>query len=106
MLGPGNRANATIGRAIRLILKNIGGAIDGIDQATHGSPAKYSLCFAEDENAINWPSLHEDLGYEKSQLWHTLQAPNLILINFGLYFRAPSDFVSEFISDFIFEFVS
>ena len=33
--------------------------------ATHGSPAKYSLCFAEDENAIDWPSLHEDLGYEK-----------------------------------------
>jgi len=67
LLGPGNRANATIGRAIRLILKNIGGAIDGIDMATHGSPAKYSLCFAEDENAIDWPSLHEDLGYEKSQ---------------------------------------
>ncbi len=47
-LGPGNRANACIGRALRLVLQNIGGAHPGIgDMATMGSPAKYGLCFAE-----------------------------------------------------------
>ena len=65
LLGPGNRANASIGRAVRLILKNIGGSIDGIDMATHGSPAKYTLFFAEDEEAVEWNCLHEDFGYNK-----------------------------------------
>jgi len=49
-LGPGNMVNATIGRAIRLCLINLAGAIPGVgDHATHGSPAKYSYCFAENE---------------------------------------------------------
>jgi len=46
--GPGFRANATIGRAIRLILMNVGGAWPGRhDMATQGSPAKFSYCIAE-----------------------------------------------------------
>jgi hypothetical protein len=53
--GPGFRANATIGRAIRLILLNIGGAWPGrFDMATQGSPAKYSYCIAENESASPW----------------------------------------------------
>ena len=48
--GPGNRANATIGRAIRLILLNVGGALPGVlDKSTQGTPAKYSYCVAENE---------------------------------------------------------
>ena len=53
--GPGFRANATIGRAIRLILMNIGGAWPGRgDMATQGSPAKFSYCIAENEDASPW----------------------------------------------------
>lgn len=53
--GPGNRANATIGRAMRLMMSNVGGAIPGeTDRATQGSPAKYTWCFAENEAASPW----------------------------------------------------
>src|SRR5688500_11847659 len=53
--GPGFRANATIGRAIRLILLNVGGAWPGrYDMATQGSPAKYAYCIAENEAASPW----------------------------------------------------
>jgi hypothetical protein len=53
--GPGFRANATIGRAIRLVMLNVGGAWPGrYDMATQGSPAKYSYCIAENEAASPW----------------------------------------------------
>jgi len=56
--GPGFRANATIGRAIRLILMNVGGAWPGRhDMATQGSPAKFSYCVAEHEAASPWEPL-------------------------------------------------
>jgi hypothetical protein len=56
--GPGFRANATIGRAVRLILLNVGGAWPGrYDMATQGSPAKFSYCIAEHEAASPWGPL-------------------------------------------------
>ncbi len=59
--GPGFRANATIGRAIRLILLNVGGAWPGRhDMATQGSPAKFSYCIAERADASPWGALHPD----------------------------------------------
>src|SRR5881296_1364590 len=58
--GPGFRANATIGRAIRLILMNVGGAWPGRhDMATQGSPAKFSYCIAEREDASPWEPMGE-----------------------------------------------
>ncbi|MBI1845985.1 MAG: hypothetical protein HYR86_03310 [Candidatus Rokubacteria bacterium] len=58
--GPGFRANATIGRAIRLILLNVGGAWPGRhDMATQGSPAKFSYCIAENEAASPWEPLRQ-----------------------------------------------
>ena len=58
--GPGFRANATIGRAIRLVLMNIGGAWPGrYDMATQGSPAKFSYVIAENEDANPWGPLRE-----------------------------------------------
>ncbi|HET7340452.1 MAG TPA: hypothetical protein VFL90_03240 [Methylomirabilota bacterium] len=58
--GPGFRANATLGRAIRLILLNVGGAWPGrYDMATQGSPAKFSYCIAEHEEASPWGPLRE-----------------------------------------------
>ncbi len=63
-MGPGNRANASIGRALRLVLQNIGGAIAGeTDKATQGSPAKFGFCFAENEEASPWPALRTTLGF-------------------------------------------
>jgi len=63
--GQGFRANATIGRAVRLILMNIGGGLPGSgDRSTQGSPAKYSYCVAENEEANPWEPLHVELGYE------------------------------------------
>lgn len=57
-LGQGNRANATIGRALQLVLRNVGGAVPGgIDRATLGSPAKYTFCFAEIEDGSPWEPL-------------------------------------------------
>ena len=62
--GQGNRANATLGRAIRLILQNIGGGLPGeTDKATQGSPAKYAWCFAENEAESPWPAFRRSLGF-------------------------------------------
>lgn len=67
-LGPGNRANATIGRAVRLILQNIGGATPGtIDMATLGQPGKYTFCFAENESASPWEPLATGAGFSPGQ---------------------------------------
>jgi hypothetical protein len=63
-LGPGNRANATIGRAVSLCLRNIGGAAVGeVDMATLGQPAKYTCCFAENEAQSPWAPLHVERGF-------------------------------------------
>lgn len=64
VFGPGHRANATIGRAVRLILLNVGGAWPGRgDMATQGSPAKYSYAVAENEPASPWEPLRVALGF-------------------------------------------
>jgi len=61
--GPGWRANATIGRAIRLALVNIGGAIPALgDMSTFGAPSKFSYLAAENEAANPWEPLHVELG--------------------------------------------
>ncbi len=64
-LGQGRRANATIGRALQLILLNIGGAKPGeMDRATHGSPAKYAYCFGENEEESPWEPYHVRRGFK------------------------------------------
>ena len=66
-LGQGNRANATIGRAVHLALQNIGDAKPGEnDMATLGQPGKYTFCFAENEAASPWPPLHVERGFAAS----------------------------------------
>ncbi len=70
---PGNRANATIGRALRLALLNIGGASPGVlDRATQGSPAKYAFCIAENEAASPWEPLHVERGFAPEESAVTL----------------------------------
>ena len=68
VLGHGNRANATIGRAVQLVVRNVGGgAPGGVDRATHGSMSKLGFCFAEDEVGSPWITLAEDRGFSRSQ---------------------------------------
>jgi hypothetical protein len=66
-LGQGSAANATIGRAVRLALVNVGGAIPGYgDKATLGQPAKYTFCIAENEAASPWGSFRFERGFDAS----------------------------------------
>ena len=64
VFGSGHRANATIGRAIRLVLLNVGGARPGgLDKSTLGHPGKYTFCIAENEEASPWAPYHVEQGY-------------------------------------------
>ncbi len=74
-LGQGNRANATIGRALQLIVRNVGGGKPGgVDRSVFGNPGKYSYCFAEDETNSCWESLSVEKGYSSEQSTVTLFA--------------------------------
>jgi hypothetical protein len=65
--GQGVRANVTIGRALKLCLLNIGGgSAPDMDKATHGQPAKYGLCVAENEAASPWEPMHVEAGLESA----------------------------------------
>ena len=65
-LGNGNRANATIGRALRLVVRNLGGARPGgVDRSTLSSPMKFTMCFAEWEEGSPWDPLHVERGFQR-----------------------------------------
>src|SRR5579862_572279 len=67
-LGYGNRANATIGRAVKLTLRNVGGAKPGdIERSTLGSIGKFTTCFAEWEERSHWEPLHVERGFKKEE---------------------------------------
>lgn len=66
-LGPGWRANATIGRAIRLILQNVGGALPGVySKSSFASPLRYTFICGENEEENPWTPFHVDRGFRKS----------------------------------------
>lgn len=68
VFGPGGRAGATIGRALRLIIMNGLGVQPGeLDQSTQAAPAKYTFCIAENEEQSPWLPLHVDRGWERGQ---------------------------------------
>src|SRR5690606_24703599 len=63
-LGQGAWANAALGRAVHLVLQNVGGALPGeMDRATQGQPGKYTFCCAENEAANPWEPLHVERGF-------------------------------------------
>ncbi len=82
-LGPGHRANASIGRALRLAMMNIGGARPGSsDMALLGHPGKFTYCLAEDEEHSPLPPLHVALGFEAEDSVVTVigaEAPHSVL---------------------------
>ena len=68
LFGPGNRANATIGRSIRLILMNACAAVPGLfDRSVIGHPGKYTYCIAEAEADTHWTPLHVERGFRPEQ---------------------------------------
>lgn len=83
VLGQGNRANATIGRAVQLVVRNVGGGRPGeVDRAALGQPGKYTFCFAEFEERSNWEPLHVEKGFAPSESTVTVfagGAPNGII---------------------------
>jgi hypothetical protein len=115
ILGPGSRPNATIGRAARLVLRNVCRAVPGgLDRASFSHPGRYSMCFGEDEETTPWVPLHVERGYDQAQStvtvhssWNTVAAselerdPSRILDRFARLARAatfyskPSSFDPE-----------
>ena len=98
LFGPGARANATIGRALRLVLLNCLDCQPGVlDQSTQGWAGKYSLCFAEHEAASPWEPLHVSRGFRAGQstvtvfaaesghnvLVHAAHEPERLLLSFA-----------------------
>ena len=68
LFGPGNRANATIGRSIRLILMNACASIPGLfDRSMLGHPGKFSYCIAENETETHWNPLHVERGFSRDE---------------------------------------
>jgi hypothetical protein len=96
-LGQGNRANATIGRALQLVIRNVGGGRPGgVDRATQGQPGKYTFCFAEDEAGSPWEPLHVSRGYDAEDSTVTLftgEGPRVILDQLS---RTPESLVGSF----------
>jgi hypothetical protein len=82
-LGPGHRANASIGRALRLVLMNVGGARPGqSDMAVLGQPGKFTCCLAEAEEESPFPPLHTSLGFNAGQSAVTMvgvESPHSVL---------------------------
>ena len=75
VFGPGNRANVTIGRALNLVIRNVGGSLPGgVDRATFGHPGKLSFCFPEDEAGSPWESLAVERGFGAEESTVTLFA--------------------------------
>ena len=108
VLGSGNRANATIGRAVRLTVANALGAKTGqLDASSVGHPGKYTLCFAENPPAPPWPSLAVEKGYGPDDTTVTIMAvegprqianqlnerPEDVLASFAAAMRMPSTFI-------------
>ena len=85
--GQGWRANATIGRAVKLILVNLGGANPGeTNKSTFGHPGSYTYCIAENEEANPWETLHVELGFSITDSAVTVfpaEAPHNVMYHAG-----------------------
>ncbi len=96
VLGQGNRANLTIGRALQLVIRNVGGGRPGgVDRATHGNPGKISFCFPEDEAGSPWTSLATARGIAPGSDAITLfagEGPKIIVDQLS---RTPESLVSS-----------
>jgi len=95
-LGQGAWANATLGRALRLVMQNIGGTLPGeMDRATHGQPAKYTFCCAENEDDNPWEPLHVERGFDKNDSTVTIVGA-AGTVNFNTHAKDATDLLKVF----------
>lgn len=100
-LGQGNRANATIGRALQLVVRNIGGGRpgrDGIDRSAFGNPGKYTFCFCENEADLppGWVPLSVEAGHAEGSNTVTLFAGHGTSAIVDQLSRRPEDLITIF----------
>jgi hypothetical protein len=99
VFGQGNRANASIGRTLQLVVRNVGGGRPGeIDRSVFGSPAKYSFCFAEDEEDPRWESYAVSLGYSPQASTVTMFPGDGLTQIIDHQSRAPEDLCRSYAS--------
>ncbi len=97
LFGPGYRPNATIGRALRLVMMNVLNTRPGLlDRATLGNPGKYTLCFAEDEANNPWQPLHVERGFQPQDSTITLYASNTLMGVYNQLANTPEPLLREF----------
>jgi hypothetical protein len=96
-LGQGNRANATIGRALQLVIRNVGGGKPGeVDRAMLGNPGKYTFCFAEREEDSPWESLAVERGFAAEASTVTLFAGEGVQAIMDQQSRTPESLARSF----------
>ncbi len=96
-LGQGNRANATIGRALQLLVRNVGGGQPGgVDRSTLGNPGKYTFCFAENEADSPWESLAVERGFTQASSTVTLFAGDGVQPIYDQHSRTPESLARSF----------
>jgi hypothetical protein len=100
VFGAGNRANATIGRAIRLILINVLGCIPGqLDRSTLGHAGKYSFCIAEDEEDSPWLPLAQERGVPAGQSGVTVMAAEASRQIMNEWTQDPEEIIETFAAE-------
>jgi hypothetical protein len=94
---PRQSANGPIGRAVRLVMRNVGGTIEGIDATALGQPLRYTCCLAEAEAASPWEPHHVIAGYEAQESVVTV-APTETLIGLVPSFDQSRPFRPQFVT--------
>ena len=98
VFGQGNRANATIGRALQLVVRNVGGGRPGeIDRACFGNPGKYTFCFAEDEDDGVWESYAVEQGFSKDASTVTLFTGDGVTPIIDQVARSPEQLIDSYV---------
>jgi hypothetical protein len=99
-LGPGFRANATIGRALRLVIRNVCRAVPGfLDRATYSWPLRYSFCFGENEEASDWTPLHVQRGYAPDDSTVTVHSVMRMVSAWDSTARGPEEVADTLVAD-------
>jgi len=100
VLGQGNRANATIGRTVRLVVTNVLGYVPGqVDRSTLGHPGKFTFCLAEDEEDSPWTPLAQERGVPAGRSAVTVlacEAPRQVMNEWP---HAPKDILETYAAD-------
>ena len=102
VFGQGNRAHAAIGRALQLLVRNVGGGVPGeIDRAVFGNPGKYSFCFTEDESDDRWTSYAADRGYPPEASTVTLFPGDGVAPIIDHISRTPEDLAGAYVESLL-----